>query len=80
MRTAKVTNLLKLRQEVYKSKKKLKSKNYVITESLTKTRYDIYNNAKTKYGNKSVWTNEGRIFAKLKNSKIITITGQSDPI
>ena len=61
------------RQHIFYSKKKLKGKGIVITESLTKLRYNIYREALTKFGKGNVWTNEGRILTKI-NNKIHSFT------
>ena len=58
---------MRKRMEVYRNKKELKGKNIVITESLTKIRYQLLLKAKSKYGVRNVWTTEGRIFTKVGN-------------
>jgi len=58
---------MRKRIEVYSNKRELKGKNIVLTESLTQARYTLFQEAKTKYGYKNVWTSEGRIFTKLNN-------------
>ena len=58
---------------IFYSKEKLKGKGIVITESLTKFRYNIYREALTKFGKGNVWTNEGRILTKI-NNKIHSFT------
>ena len=56
------------RQKVFKSKrKKLKAKNISITESLTRYRMSVLNEAREKYGFKNVWTYNGRILYKDSN-------------
>ena len=56
------------RQKVFKSKrKKLKAKNISITESLTRYRMSVLNEAREKYGFKNVWTYDGRILYKDNN-------------
>ena len=50
-----------------KVKKKLKGKNISITESLTRYRMSVLNEATEKYGFKNVWTYEGRILYKDSN-------------
>ena len=69
----------KERQKVYMAKKALKGTKIVITENLTKLRYDLYQAAKTKYGMKNCWTNEGRLHAKV-NNRTLTIEKMSDII
>ena len=60
------------RKNIYSSKRQLKGKNITITESLTSTRYKIYQAALLKFGRRGVWTNDGRILTKVDN-KIIVI-------
>ena len=65
------------RMEVFKNKRNLKGKQIVITESLTKFRYQLLQKAKSKYGVKNVWTTEGHIFTKI-NNKLKTIISDVD--
>ena len=58
---------MRKRMEVYRNKKRLKGKDFVITESLTSARYDLYQKAKNKFGVKNTWTSKGRIFTKIDN-------------
>lgn len=51
------------RNTVFKSKKNLKGQNIVITENLTRTRYELFKNCAVKLGKNNVWTNEGRIMS-----------------
>ena len=53
--------------EVYRNKKKLEGKDFVITESLTSASYDLYQKAKNKFGVKNTWTSEGQTFTKIDN-------------
>ena len=48
--------LYNIREKVFKSKKKLKGKNFSITENLTGYRMNILNEAREKFGFKNVWT------------------------
>ena len=58
--------------EVFKNKKNLRGKKIVITESLTKMRYQLLQKAKTKFDG-NVWSSEGRIFTIVSNKlKLIT--------
>ena len=57
------------RQEIFNSKKQLKGTGITITESLTRTRYDIYRAAVAKFSKENVWTSEGRIMVKLGTQK-----------
>ena len=50
-----------------KVKKKLKGKNISITESLTRYRMSVLNEAREKYGFKNAWTYDGRILYKDNN-------------
>jgi len=63
------------RNEGFYNKKK--GKKIVITESLTNRRYNLLQKAKTKFGIKNVWTNEGRILTKT-NNKIKEISSEDD--
>ena len=59
------------RQEVFKVKSRLKGKHFMITESLTKNRYDLFKAALLKYGKGNVWTIEGRITTKINNNFVV---------
>ena len=59
-----------LRNDIYRNKKKLKGSGILITENLTVRRLDIMKEARTKYGDGNVWSQEGRIYAKDGESKI----------
>ena len=50
------------RKIVFDSKKKLKGKKTVITESLSKERYALLNKCKDTYGPKNCWSYDGRIY------------------
>ena len=60
------------KQQIYAKKKSLKSKPFLITESLTPERLKTYTAARQKYGNTNVWTLDGRIKAK-HNGRVIVI-------
>ena len=60
-----------LRNKVYASKKNLKGTKTLITENLTARRVAIMNEARVKYGNNSVWSQEGRIYANNGHGKIL---------
>ena len=68
---------MRKRMEVFLNKKKLKGKKTVITESLTAYRYDLLKKAQSKYGDKMVWSSEGRIFTRL-NDKLVLISSEAD--
>ena len=59
------------RNKIYSNKKKLKGKNFLITESLTSRRYHLLKEAQEKYGVKNVWTSDGRISFKQNNRILI---------
>ena len=56
---------MRKRMEVYRNKKRLKGKDFVITESLTSARYDLDQKAKNKFVVKNTWTSEGEILTKI---------------
>ena len=49
------------KQAIYKTKRKLKGKGIVITENLTKERYDLYQKCQTRFGKDKCWTIDGNI-------------------
>lgn len=53
------------RDEVFKNKRKLKGKPFVISENITRYNYLLYKEAVDKIGKGKVWTNEGRITTKV---------------
>ena len=63
----KFTNFRK-RKEVFKAKRNLKGEGISISENLTKSRYDHYKAALTKFGRGNVWTMEGRVTTKIENT------------
>ena len=62
---------------VFKNKRKLKGKPFVITENITAQRYKLYMDASNILGRNNVWTAEGRIFGMINNSKKL-ITSLTD--
>ena len=56
-----------IREKVFKIKKTLKDRNISITESLTRYRMSVLNEAREKYGFKNAWTYDGRILYKDNN-------------
>ena len=62
-----------IRNSVYSKKKNLKGKGIFITENLTKRRMDMFIKAKEEYGTQSVWSKEGRIYARDTDGNVITI-------
>ena len=65
------------RKKVFSNKRELRGKQWVITESLTKYRLELFKKAQAKYGRNKVWTNEGYITTIL-NDKYVTITSEMD--
>ena len=66
------------RQQVFSAKKNLKGKYVGISESLTKIRQRIFNLARDAVGYKNVWSQDGKIFAKRHDDRIITMTKERD--
>lgn len=56
---------MRKRMEVFRNKKRLKGKKILITESLTRYRYDLLKKSKTVYGERNVWSSDGRIFTNI---------------
>ena len=67
----------KKRKEVFSAKKNLKGQGIVISENLTVHRYKIYQAAISKFDRKTVWSSDGRIFAKI-NGNIVVISSLED--
>ena len=59
------------RNKIYSNKKKLKGKNFLITESLMFRRYHLLKEAQGKYGVNNIWTSDGRILFKQNNRILI---------
>ena len=55
-------------QKVFNSKKRLKSKNFSITESLTKLRMSKLRAARDEYDFWNVWTVDGKILYKVDDT------------
>ena len=51
-----------VRAGVFSQKKKLKGKDVLITESLTRRRVEVLRQVRDKYGHRKVWTQDGEIF------------------
>ena len=62
------------RQQEFSANKNLKGKHFGILENLTKTKQRIFNLAKDAVGYKNVWSQDGKLFAKRHDDRIITIT------
>lgn len=58
-----------VRSNVFANKKRLKGSNVMLTESLTRHRVIVFNEARNRYGNRNVWTADGEIYAKDKGKK-----------
>lgn len=54
---------------VYSHKKKLKSSGIYISESLTQSNFQIFNEAKRVFSRENVWTRDGRIMVKVGDRK-----------
>ena len=67
----------KKRKEVFSAKQNLKGQGIVISENLTVHRYKIYQAAISKFDRKTVWSSDGRIFAKI-NGNIVVISSLVD--
>ena len=65
------------RNTVFYNKKKLKGSNIMITENLTKKRYDLLKLSLQKLGRNSCWSKDGRILTKYEG-KIVEIFGWND--
>ena len=68
---------MRKRIDVYKNKKNLKGKKILLTESLTASRFNLLNKAKEKFGQRNVWTAEGRIFTQI-DGKLVHISSEGD--
>ena len=62
-------------QLVFKAKRNLKGKDILLSESLTRTRYELLKASIEKYG--KVWTNEGRVVTKVGDN-FVTIRSKND--
>ena len=65
-------------QQVFSAKKNLKGKHVGISENLTKIREKIFNLARDVVGYNNVWSQDGKIFAKRHDDRIITMTKERD--
>uniref|UniRef100_A0A8D8X3E9 Uncharacterized protein n=1 Tax=Cacopsylla melanoneura TaxID=428564 RepID=A0A8D8X3E9_9HEMI len=76
------------KREIFQNKKKLRpasgtaaASGISITESLTKPRLQLLNEARDHFGRDKVWTNDGKILIKTddtRTSKLITITNRRE--
>lgn len=62
---------------VCSKKKELRGTKFVIREDLTRTRHFLMVEAKKKYGNRSVWSNNGKIFVKV-NGEVVVLKSIND--
>ena len=68
-----------VKAEVYRQKRKLKGSGIVITESLTKTRLELYHIVSKHAKVEAVWTSDGKIIALLSgNNKKVIIENNHD--
>ena len=49
------------RKQIYDAKKKLKGQKTLVTESLTKSRYELFKQCRESFGVKNTWTVDGRV-------------------
>lgn len=61
------------RASVFAQKKKLKGSSVMLTESLTRTRVIVLQEARKRYGNTNVWTLNGEIYAKNAEGQKINV-------
>ena len=65
------------RDKIFKAKRQLKGTGVMVTENLTKKRYELFKKCIHKLGKGNVWTYDGRITTKINNT-FITINNQCD--
>ena len=66
------------RQDVFMAKRRLKGTKVVITENLTKRRFELLNRAKGLRNVNAAWTSDGRIICLLGNGRKISINSEQD--
>ena len=59
-----------VRATVFRAKRKFKNSGMLLTDSLTRRRIEILNEARERYGRMNVWTTDGEIFTKINNMKV----------
>lgn len=59
----------RVKNDVYRKKKLLKGSKIVIKEDITKHRMELYQKAVDKYGQRMVWTSDGKIVVLFENRK-----------
>ena len=59
------------RASVFRRKSKLKGTGFILTESLTKRRVAALNAARKEFGNKNVWTRDGKIIASKDRKTVL---------
>ena len=65
------------RYEVFAKKRNLKGSNIMVTENLTKKRYELLQKCMTALGKGNVWSYDGRITTKIENNYVV-INNESD--
>ena len=58
------------RATVLRAKKRFKGTSFLLTESLTKRRMEVLNEARKQFGNRNVWTSDGEIFTKMEGKTV----------
>ena len=59
-----------VRATVFRAKRKFKNSGMLLTDSLTRRRIQILNEARVRYGKMNVWTTDGEIFTKINNKNV----------
>lgn len=67
----------KYKETIMKNKKNLKGTKVIITEDLTKRRYEVLKQAQQKLGRKNCWSRDGALYVKKKN-QIVKVKTQED--
>ena len=67
------------RDKVFRNKSKLKGSKVLITENLTRRRYELLQATLAKYGKGNTWTRDGRILTKV-GERIVNINKMDDLI
>ena len=57
-------------------KKNLKGSKTVITESLTKSRYELFQQCRDTYGKENTWTYDGRIYVSQDTNKFCVMSAE----
>ena len=67
-----------VRSSVFRAKRKFKNSGMLLTDSLTRRRIGILNEARDRYGKTNVWTMDGEIFTKINNKNVNITKGPMD--